>query len=157
MSAILWPLVDATKGPDGIAMICANGYTREVFPILTAYVTNHPEQCLVACCCKSYCPKCCISPSECGELRSGLPRKQERTYRILKHKSTGRTAKAYKQEGLRPINSPFWHNLPHLDISTYITLDVLHQLHKGVFKDHLVNWCIQAAGSGGSTEIDARF
>jgi hypothetical protein len=49
------------------------------------------------------------------------------------------------------VFSPFWHNLPYLNIFNSITPDVLHQLYQGLIK-HLVDWLIKAFGP---LEIDA--
>ena len=56
------------------------------------------------------------------------------------------------KQGICP-NHPFWEDLPHSNVFSCITLDLLHQLHKGVFKDHVVKWATECL-EGGEKEID---
>ncbi|EIW85319.1 hypothetical protein CONPUDRAFT_26478, partial [Coniophora puteana RWD-64-598 SS2] len=58
MDVILESLRDA--GTHGITITCADRVIHQIYPILAAYVANHPEQCLIACCKENCCPKCIV-------------------------------------------------------------------------------------------------
>jgi hypothetical protein len=153
MRTLLQPLVDA--GKNGVDMDCADGFIRSVYPILAAYIADYPEQCLVVCCKENACPRCLVNPKERGARLFSVSRDRDTTLRVLGEKARGENPPEFQTHSLRPIN-PFWKDLPHCDIFSGITPDLLHQLHKGVFKDHIVSWAT-AALDGGEEEVDCRF
>lgn len=138
MRSLLQPLVEA--GLQGIEMTCADGEIRRVYPIVAAYIADHPEQCLVTCIKESHCPKCIVNPSQRGQAHSEVMRDPKLTSELLRETlASGRKSSTFKAAGLRSIR-PFWLDLPHCDIFQCITPNILHQLHKGMFKDHVVKW-----------------
>ncbi|KAI6029035.1 hypothetical protein EDC04DRAFT_2898869 [Pisolithus marmoratus] len=76
------------------------------------------------------------------------------TLKTLQCKHRNGRSRKFDDEGLHAVYKPFWKDLPFTDIFTCITPDILHQLHKGVFHDHLLQWCISIVGE---KEVDARF
>jgi Plavaka transposase len=152
MRILLQPLVDA--GTEGVDMTCANGFICRIFPILAAFIADHPEQCLIACCKENYCPRCTVLPNKRGECMDAPLRTAPSVKFTLYQRKNGDDPLEFEDEGLREVFSPFWADLPHCDIFSCITPDILHQLHKGAFKDHLVKWCTQIIGE---STIDDRF
>lgn len=153
MRHILRPLKKA--GLKGLPMICADGLTRQIFPILAAYIADYPEQCLVSCTKGNICPECLTTKDELEDNKMYDLRDADRTWRILHRKGQpdNPITSAFDREGLRPIFEPFWRDFPHCDIHAAFTPDILHQLHKGVFWDHLMSWVMSLV----KDEIDERF
>ncbi|KAG8720172.1 hypothetical protein FRC09_010014 [Ceratobasidium sp. 395] len=143
MTEILKPLVSA--GEHGVEMDCGDGYVRHCYPILAAYIADNPEQTLVAGCKRNVCHRCTVPEDERGDLpnQPPPPRIPDHTAVALEAQSLGHTSSLFHDQGLKPFGKPFWADLPHTNIFTCLTPDILHQLHKGVFKDHLMKWCLQ--------------
>ncbi|KAG5649911.1 hypothetical protein H0H81_001524 [Sphagnurus paluster] len=154
MQTIVKPLVEA--GKNGVRMNCADGFVHMAYPILAAYVANYPEQCLVTCCKENSCPKCTVTPKQCGDSVHSILRDPDKTLQTLAAQSRGHEPTEFVQHSLCPIN-PFWKDLPHCNIFACITPGILHQLHNGVFKDHIVSWASEAMGGGHQDEIDRHF
>ena len=157
MAILTESLVEA--GKSGVDMNCADGFVRWIWPILAAYVADYPEQCLVASCMENRCPICKVNPNDRGSHEPSHPHDRRETLELLQKKelntlNNSNDKEKYANLGLRPIFPPFWARLPFSDIFQSFTPDLLHQLHKGVFKDHLVKWCTAILGE---KEVDERF
>ncbi|KAJ7439718.1 hypothetical protein B0H11DRAFT_1934253 [Mycena galericulata] len=152
MAVIMQSLIEA--GTSGKDMVCADSLVRNVWPIFAAYVADYPEQCLVSCCKENRCPICTVSPDERGDHQDHPLRDVRDTLFFMQREQGGSKDTVFEDDGMRAVYPPFWANLPHSDIFQAFTPDLLHQLHKGVFKDHLVKWCTEIIGK---LVVDERF
>ncbi|KZS95691.1 hypothetical protein SISNIDRAFT_402896, partial [Sistotremastrum niveocremeum HHB9708] len=151
MGKLLDPLIES--GRDGVDILCSDGHIRRVHPILASYVADFPEQCLIAGIKNTHCPICFVEPEDRGEPEQAELREQHAASNLLfRWWEHGEHANP-EQLGFKKI-WPFWVNLPHHNIFQCFTPDILHQLHKGNFKDHLVKWCLEYVKE---SEIDQRF
>ncbi|KAJ3990986.1 hypothetical protein F5050DRAFT_1802251 [Lentinula boryana] len=151
MKHLVTPLEQA--GLEGVIMESGDGVKRRGHPILASYIGDYPEQTLVTTVYYGDCPTC---DAEKNELET-YPCK--RPYRDIKAAliaigtiGTDVWVEKCLEVNVKPVQHPFWENLPYTNIFASITPDILHQLYQGVMK-HLTAWLTEICGAD---EIDAR-
>ncbi|KAJ3918636.1 hypothetical protein F5877DRAFT_90546 [Lentinula edodes] len=151
MAELTAPLKEA--GLEGIIMQSGDGVQRRCHPILAAYVGDYPEQCLVTTCYYGDCPCCKTEKEDLGLFPVSKP------YRDFEEALGAAMAIGTKEwtdeclaANIKPIQHPFWKDLPYMDIFRSITPDILHQMYQGVMK-HLISWLTSICGAD---EMDAR-
>ena len=151
---IVKPLEKAWR--NGEQLISGDGAVRNSYPILAAYVGDYPEQVLVACVKSGECPSCPADRKGIGELdsvcepRDNLPILE--ALATIFNDTAANFTKACINTGIKPIQYPFWQNLPYVNIYRSITPDILHQIYQGIVK-HVISWVRSVCGDA---EIDAR-
>jgi Plavaka transposase len=136
-------------------MTSGDGVVRRCHPIYATFVGDYPEQLLVTAIKNGWCPTCPAEPDVLGDLDSiGEPHDLAKILEAFNSISQGPTifAQACRDAGVKPVQHPFWENLPFVNIYQSFAPDILHQLYQGVIK-HLIGWLRTICGDN---EIDAR-
>ncbi|KAG2102871.1 uncharacterized protein F5147DRAFT_746797 [Suillus discolor] len=94
-----------------------------------------PEQVVLACMVKDWCGRCLAFPSNLDE--GGVSRSHEHTDALVDSVDFGILWDEY---GIIGELVPFTNDFPRADIHELLAPDILHQLIKGTFRDHLVEW-----------------
>ncbi|KAF8694533.1 Zn-finger Hypothetical protein, partial [Rhizoctonia solani] len=152
MRNLLRPLTEAEQ--TGIEVVCADGGVCRIYPTLSAAIADFPEQCRNACTRGSGCPVCVVQPNVRGDLDPDVPlcQKVPTLNAIIEHRKEG--SPNFEDWGLHDM-WPWWNQHTYIDIATMHTPDLLHQCHKGVFKDHLAKYMIPKLI--GAKELNKRY
>ncbi|KAH7918155.1 hypothetical protein BV22DRAFT_1108435 [Leucogyrophana mollusca] len=136
LSRILNTLKPAMTTPE--VTRCADGHYRRVIYGLGPYIADYEEQVVLAGIVREWCAKCIAHPSDLehgGELRT-----RELVDALVEEVDFGTL---WDEWGIIGEIVPFTNDFPRADIHELLAPDLLHQVIKGTFKDHLVSWVEQ--------------
>ncbi|KAH9019934.1 hypothetical protein EDB83DRAFT_2568069 [Lactarius deliciosus] len=120
-------------------MKCPDGHFRRTIFGLGPYIADYPEQVYLSGVVSTWCLKCDALPTDLDGSRSHH-RSHIKTDLLIK---TFNPSVLWDDFGLRHNIVPFTYSFPCADIHELLAPDLLHQLIKGVFKDHLVEWVLE--------------
>ncbi|KAI9450796.1 hypothetical protein BJY52DRAFT_1125681 [Lactarius psammicola] len=115
---------------------CPDGQFRRAIFGLGPYIADYPEQVWLTGIVSNWCAKCDVTPDNL-DSSTGHQRTHEKTDYLIKSFDSRALWDAF---GVYEDVVPFTHSFPRANIHELLTPDLLHQLIKGVFKDHLVTW-----------------
>ncbi|KAF8337791.1 hypothetical protein F5887DRAFT_1063026 [Amanita rubescens] len=128
-------LKSAMEKPEVIK--CADGKYRRAIYGFGPYIADYPEQCIVACNVQGWCPICLAHRDNLDGEGKELLRSQKLNDWCRQGLSN---SSAWEEWGMVNNVLPFTSAFPRADIHELIAPDLLHQVIKGTFKDHLVTW-----------------
>ncbi|KAG1880232.1 hypothetical protein C8R48DRAFT_744596 [Suillus tomentosus] len=133
LSKILQPLKAGMTKPK-VARF-GDGHFRRVVYGLGPYIADYEEQVLLGCIVKHWCARCLASRLNLDD--DALDRCREYVDALVEE---GTLLEIWDDYGIVGDIVPFTNDFPRADINRLIAPDLLHQLIKGAFKDHLVDW-----------------
>ncbi|KAG1807119.1 uncharacterized protein BJ212DRAFT_1449385 [Suillus subaureus] len=113
-----------------------DSHFRRVIYGLGPYITDYPEQVVLSCIVSNWCAKCFALPADLDGKDVQLH--AQIVTNILCDNVDFSTL--WYQWGVDADIVLFTNNYPHADIHKLLSPNILHQLIKGTFKDHLVIW-----------------
>ncbi|KAG1735575.1 uncharacterized protein EDB91DRAFT_1238202 [Suillus paluster] len=116
-----------------------DGHFRRVVYGLGPYITDYPEQALLTCIVQNWCPKC-TAPADSLDNGTYGQHSRDHTEVLVEEFELG---VLWDEYGLVGDIMPFTNYFPRADIHELLSPDILHQLIKGAFKDHIVTWVHQ--------------
>ncbi|KAI6141212.1 hypothetical protein BKA82DRAFT_4331739 [Pisolithus tinctorius] len=116
-------------------ILCGDKYYRRVIYSLAAYIADYKEQVLLSCIVRNWCPKCLAHRESLDD--DMLRHCREHADAVIKEFDFRKLWDTY---GIVGDIVPFTNDFPRADIYGMLSPDILHQLIKGGFKDHLVDW-----------------
>ncbi|KAI5985780.1 hypothetical protein EDD15DRAFT_2390119 [Pisolithus albus] len=116
-------------------MKCPDGHFRRAIFGIGPYIADYLEQVLISGIVQNWCGRCIALPDNLDA--GGPPRTAELTRALIEELQAGA---AWDEWGIDVNVVPFTEDFPHADICQLLAPDILHQLVKGSFKDHLVEW-----------------
>ncbi|KAF8200520.1 hypothetical protein K438DRAFT_1822115 [Mycena galopus ATCC 62051] len=137
LARVFEPLRTAMTTPEVVR--CADGHFRRVIYGLGPYIADYPEQVWLSCIVQNWCPKCDAKPDNL-DAPGARRRKDTKTAFLVTCFDPGTL---WDDFGIRSDVIPFTRHFPRADIHEMLSPDLLHQVIKGTFKDHLVEWVNQ--------------
>ncbi|KAI5980694.1 hypothetical protein EDD15DRAFT_2392728 [Pisolithus albus] len=114
-----------------------DGHYRRVIYGLGPYIADYEEQALLTCIVRNWCPSRCLAYRNDLDDDNALHHCRDHTEMLISEFSLDALWNEY---GIVGELVPFTHDFLHADIYELIAPDLLHQIIKGAFKDHLVEW-----------------
>ncbi|KAJ3742712.1 hypothetical protein DFH05DRAFT_1536467 [Lentinula detonsa] len=133
LSAVFDPLCLFMTTPD--LAHCPDSHLCRVIYGLGPYITDYPEQVWLSCIVSGWCAKCMNQP-DCLDSDKNRPRTKLKTNLVINAFDPRIVWDDFGSRSDVPSTSGF----PRADIHELLSCDLLHQVIKGTFKDHLVEW-----------------